>query len=437
MTIYRSGSIAIPRDQNLTELLHKSADLRLPLSHIICGDSLTNRSITIGELRARAGRIAKGLKDVLGPQDQARWALILPNSVEFLEIVHVVLWTGGVFCPVNYALKAAEIGHGLSVSRPDYIVAYGAVINVVEEAVMVAEKELRRQGVEWKRPHIVTVIARAKGHMHIPSDFLTDESLEIPHHDETSNRLASIHLSSGTTGKPKGVELTHYNFVANCYQLLHQDPGVYNSRSRTVAFTPWVHIGATTVPLFLGPWVGMFHHAMPAYNAEKFAALVGSIQATMFSGVPSVVLSLASGDLTFKYDFSRAQVINVGGAPFKADMVEKLYKLAPWRLNQVYGMTEAAGYVAYQRLGEALPEGLVGSLLPNVEARLVKEGTSDDAARGGPGELWVRGPNITRGYAFNSEANEKAFPEREWYNTGEYGGMELESRADKKQETFV
>jgi acyl-CoA synthetase (AMP-forming)/AMP-acid ligase II len=163
----------------------------------------------------------------------------------------------------------------------------------------------------------------------------------------------------------------------------------------------------------------MFHHAMPSYNAEKFAALVESTQATMFSGVPSVVLTLASGDLTSKYDFSRAQVINVGGAPFKADMVKRLYELAPWRLNQVYGMTEAAGYVAYQRLNEALPEGLVGSFLPNVQARLVKEGTCEDVPKGSPGELLVRGPNITRGYAFNEEASAKAFPDEGWYNTGE------------------
>ena len=418
-TVYRTRTISIPKDLNLTELLHRSACPTLPESHIICGDNLTNRSITIGELRSRAGRIARGLHEKLQPHDQARWALILPNSVEFLEVVHAVLWTGGVFCPINHALKAAEIGHGLAVSQPDFIIAYGSTLAIVEEAIVIAMKDLRRQGVEWRRPEVLTIISRAKGYQHVPDDFYGQQSLAVPHHEDTSTRLASIHLSSGTTGKPKGVELTHLNFVANCYQLRDQDPVVYSSRSRTVAFTPWVHIGATTVPLFLGPWVGMFHHAMPSYNAEKFAALVGSTRATMFSGVPSVVLNVVNGNLTRKYDFSQAEVINVGGAPFKADMVKKLYSLAPWKLNQVYGMTEAAGYVAYQRLHEKLPEGLVGSFLPNVEARLVREGTCEDAPVGGPGELWIRGPNITRGYAFNDEANAKAFPEKGWYNTGE------------------
>ena len=91
-------------------------------------------------------------------------------------------------------------------------------------------------------------------------------------------------------------------------------------------------------------------------------------------------------------------------------------------------MTEAAGYVAYQRLDETLPEGCTGRLLPGIEARLVKEGTVNDAPFGGPGELWLRGPNITSGYAFNDEANEKGFPEEGWYNTGDVCEFDSEGR---------
>lgn len=87
----------------------------------------------------------------------------------------------------------------------------------------------------------------------------------------------------------------------------------------------------------------MMHHAMPSYNLEEFGKLVGSNQATSFQGVPSVVLQLANSDITSKYDFSQAKMINVGGAPLKQDLVKRLMSKAPWRLIQVYGMTEAAG----------------------------------------------------------------------------------------------
>lgn len=428
MTIYNTDRpLDVPTDENLTELLHASA-YNIPDSHIIAADSLTNRSITLGELRDRAGRIANGFKTRLNPPDQARWAIILPNSVEFLELFHSVLWTGGAICPINHALKAAEIGHGIAVCRPHYVVAYGKILSTVEEAIRVAAKELAKDGVSWEPPTVVTVIAKASAHQHFPDDFLSSERLAIPHWQDTTQRLATIHLSSGTTGKPKGVCLTHRNFVANVHQLLAHDGVQFHPASKTVAFTPWAHIAMTTMPMFLGPYTGMFHHAMPSYNLEKFSQLVGSNQATSFQGVPSVVLSLAKSDVTERYDFSRAAILNVGGAPLKKNDLNKLMSRAPWKMIQAYGMTEAAGYVAYQRLDETLPEGCTGRFMPGIEARLVKEGKGEDAPVGGPGELWLRGPNITSGYAFNDEANQKGFPQKGWYNTGDVCTIDKQGR---------
>lgn len=418
MKIYSSQPISVPRDQNLTELLHTTA-WKLPESHLIAKDNLTNRSITLGELRDRSGRIAKGLKDTLKPLDQARWAIVLPNSVDLLEIFHAILWTGGVVCPVNHALKASEIGHGFAAARPHFIISYGHTIPTILEAIEVATATLRSEGVSWEPPQIVTIITRVPGLKHIPDDFLAPTRLPIPHYADTTARLASIHLSSGTTGRPKGVELTHRNYVANVLQLLAHDAAQFHKSSRTVAFTPWVHIGMTTMPLFVGPYTGMMHHAMPSYNLESFAELVGSNQATSFQGVPSVVLSLANSDVTSRYDFSKAQVITVGGAPLKPHLINKIMSKAPWKFIQVYGMTEAAGYVAYQKLNEVLPEGVVGHLLPGLEAVLKRENSTEDVPEGEAGELWLRGPNITRGYAFNEEANKKAFPMKGWYNTGD------------------
>ncbi|KAI1479101.1 acetyl-CoA synthetase-like protein [Daldinia eschscholtzii] len=427
MRIYRSGTIEIPKDLNLTELLHRSAYPDLPESHLIAKDSLTNRSITIGKLRDRAGKIAKGLKTKLNPVDQTRWAIILPNSVSFLETFHAILWTGGVVCPINHALKAAEIGHGLAVARPHFVVSYGDIIPVVTEALQVAKKELVDQEVSWERPKVITIINRVKGFSHLPDDYISSERLPIPHWSDTTDRLASIHLSSGTTGEPKGVELTHYNFVSNCYQLVAHDREQFNPAYRTVAFTPWTHIANTTLPLFLGPYTGMMHHAMPSYNIEEFAKLVGSNQATTFQGVPSVVIQMANSDVTSRFDFSHAKYINVGG-PLKKELKDRLLSKAPWKLIQVYGMTEAAGYVAYQKANEEPPDGVTGKMLPNVEACLKKEGSTEDVPEGQPGELWLRGPNITRGYAFNEEANKKGFPMKGWYNTGDVCTIDAEGR---------
>jgi 4-coumarate--CoA ligase len=415
MRIYKERDIDIPRDLNLTELLHQNAgSTPLPESHLIATDSLTNRSITIGELRNRAGRIANGLHKVLKPAEGDRWALILPNCVEYIELFHALLWAGGVGCPINHALKPAEIAHALVVSRPKFIFAYSEALPRIVEGIKIARKELA----SWPEPKIVTVIGRVKGYPYIPNDFLDDEKLAIPHYTDTTTRIASIHLSSGTTGNPKGVILTHHNFIANCLQLYAHDSAQFHSNSRTVAFTPFVHIAMTTMPLFFGPWTGMMHHAMPSFSLPAFGPLVSSVRPTSYQGVPSIALALANTDITEKYDFSQAEVINCGGMSMKKDLVERLTSKAPWKVLQLYGMTEGSPYIAYQKIGEVLPEGKIGHFLPGIEAMLKIEGTNKDAKEGGPGELWLRGPNICKGYT-DEGANEKAFPIKGWYNTGD------------------
>jgi acyl-CoA synthetase (AMP-forming)/AMP-acid ligase II len=364
MRIYKSGEIDIPQDLNLTELLHLSAGTQLPESHLIAKDSLTNRSITIGELRDRAGRIAKGLEKTLSPLQGDRWVIILPNCVEYIEVTHAVLWTS----PINHALKAGEIAHALMVSRPRFVITHGPILSKLSEALQFAQDKFEEDGHSWLMPRVITAVMRVRGYEHIPDDFFADERLAIPHYEDARKHLASIHLSSGTTGKPKGVELTHHNFVANCYQLYHHDPQQFHPGSRTVAFTPFVHIAMTTMPLFFGPWTGMMHHAMPVFDLEAFGQLVSSNQATSFQGVPSVVIALANTDITQRHDFSKAQFINCGGAPPKKDLVDRLLSRAPWKMIQVYGMTEGAPYIAYQRRAENLPDGVIGHFLPNIEA---------------------------------------------------------------------
>ena len=419
MRIYQEKNIEIPKDLNLTELLHQSAGkVPLPESHLIAKDSLTNRSITIGELRSRAGRIANGLSKSLNPSQGDRWALILPNCVEYIECFHAVLWTGGVCCPINHALKASEVAHALSVSQPKYIIAYGETLRTIISGIQLARNALIEKLINWPQPQVVTVVRRARGFKHVPEDFLDDEKLSIPHYENTADHLASIHLSSGTTGHPKGVRLTHHNFVANCYQLYAHDPKQFHSNARTVAFTPFVHIAMTTMPLFLGPWTGMMHHAMPSFSLEAFGPLVSSVRPTVYQGVPSIALAFANTDFTTRFDFSAAEVINCGGAPMKQDLCDRLTQRAPWQIIQVYGMTEASPYVAYQRLGEKHELGTVGHLLPGISAMLKVENTLEDAPEGGPGELWLKGPNICSGYT-DDEANKKAFPMEAWYNTGD------------------
>ncbi|KAH7119858.1 AMP-binding enzyme [Dendryphion nanum] len=422
MQTYSSPSqISIPTNLSLTQLLH-SSHTPLPPSHIIASDSLNHRSLTLHELRTNAGRIASSLSQLLSPPDQSHFSVILPNSCDYIEIVHAVLWLGGVVCPINHAIVAHEIAHGLSVTRPSYIIAYGPVISKIEEAIVIATRLLKDQKVHWPTPKIITIISPSTStttYPHIPQ-LPSASPLPIPTYQNTKTRLATLHLSSGTTGPPKAVRLTHYNFLSNTLQLSTHVPFQFSSSSRIIAYTPFAHIGNTTFPFFLGPYIGMHHHCMPVYSLSNFGPLVDSVKPTIFQGVPSVVVSFANTDVCDKYDFSSADKIDCGGMPFSPQVLNTLSKKANWRINQVYGMTEAAGYVAYQSLTSPSPSNAVGPLLPNIEAVLRIENGKKDAPLGGPGELWIRGPNITTGYAWNEAADGDAFPCGDgWYNTGD------------------
>ena len=195
MRIYKSSTtISIPQDLNLTELLHSSEEPGLHPSHLIAKDNLTNRSLTIGELRERAGRIANGLKTFYSPRDGSRWAVILPNSVEYLEVVHTVLWVGGVACPINHAIKAGEISHAFSVTRPDFVIVYGPVLPKVLKGVGIAARELKDGGVAWDGLKIITVIERTEGYKHFPDDFFPPQKLAIPHYHDTKRLDSSLYV---------------------------------------------------------------------------------------------------------------------------------------------------------------------------------------------------------------------------------------------------
>lgn len=212
MHIYRAKQkISIPDNINLTELLHTNSSNALPLSHVIAADNLENREITIGELQDIAGRLANGLRSAFKPRDQSRWAILLPNGIAFIEAVHAVLWLDGVFCPINLDLTPAEIGHALSVCKADYAIVYHETVPKVLKAFATA----KQSGSSFKTPQIVAALGSVDGYKTLHKDFLANKKLPIPRHPNPKKRLASIHLSSGTTGKPKGVGLSHYNYVAN------------------------------------------------------------------------------------------------------------------------------------------------------------------------------------------------------------------------------
>ena len=417
MHIYKEDTIDIPTDLNLIELLHSCArSPPLPDDHIIAKDDIEDRTLTISEIRDRAGRLAHGLTQAYDPRDQSRWAVILPNSVALIESCHAVLWLGGIFCPINHLLTPHDMGHALATCKPEYLVVYADIIDKVLEAINLA----RTIDPSLARPRIITAIG---SHPTFPSlsSFLSPSSLPVPHNNDTKHRLASIHLSSGTTGASKAVGLSHCNYIANVLQMYAHDPNHWSPSEQVVSYTPFVHIANTTIPFFLGPWTGMRHIIMAKYEMHACLKLVQQEQATAMQLTPSMAVAIANGDLAEKYDLSSIRHMVVGGLPISKEVYEKFLAKGNgrWKTVQLYGMTEASPYVSWQKVAEDVPWGAIGKLLPGVEARVIDEETGTDLPAGEKGEMWIRGPNVCGGYVDNADATKKAFRDGGWYNTGD------------------
>ncbi|KPI36238.1 putative 4-coumarate--CoA ligase 2 [Cyphellophora attinorum] len=420
MRIYHSEKdITIPQDLNLTQLLNNS---KYEPSTIIAQDDF-NRTLTIQQLKSTAGRLAAGLTDAFHPRDQSRWAVILPNSVAYLECCHAVLWLGGVFCPINHLLTPHELGNALAICQPEYITVSSDTLPRLQEGITLA---LTQQS-SYAAPQIIIGLGDSTTHPKIES-FLANDPLAVPVYPNTRQRLASIHLSSGTTGSSKGVALSHYNYVANVLQMLAHDPARFSpsarshaaQRERVVSFTPYVHIANTTIPLFLGPLVGMCHFIMAKFELEALCRIVEREKATAMQCTPAIAVAIADTNLCERYDLSSVQRMVVGGLPLPKEIYDRFMSKGQWKTVQLYGMTEAAPYVTWQTVSETLPiRGQLGKILPGMSARLVDADTGKDAAEGEAGELWIKGPNVVAGYVDNPTATAAAFREGGWYNTGD------------------
>lgn len=247
--------------------------------------------------------------------------------------------------------------------------------------------------------------------------FASSQTLPVPHYEDTQNRLASIHTSSGTTGLPKGVSLSQLNYISNVYELWSHDPDHWTTNESVISITPFVHLANEVIPFYLGPWTGMRHIIMASYDLEALGKLVEASKPTTVQMLPPIVKAVVRSDITKRYDFSSVKRINGVYVGLEQHEVEN-FGPGKWQTMQMYGLTEVACWVAMQKILKKLPVGDIGNLLPGMEARLVTD-SGQDAPKGGPGELWLKGTNITRGYIDNPEASKGAFPELGWFNTGD------------------
>lgn len=386
--------LAIP-EVALTRFLLENAGARGDKPALIdasSGRTLTYRGWADGVRATAAGLAQRGFRK------GEVFAIYSPNHPDYAIAFHAVSLLGGIITTINPAYTAGELSHQLKDAGARYLVTTTPFADKARAAAR--ENDLRE----------VFLFGDS-------FDALRDgggDPPEVP--IDARNDVVALPYSSGTTGLPKGVMLTHYNLVANilqstrCFGL--------ESSDTTLGVLPFFHIYGLVVVMNVSLHLGATVVTMPRFDLEQCLGAMEKYRVTYAYVVPPIVLALAKSPLVDKYDLSSLQRLFSGAAPLAPELARAASARLRCGMTQGYGMTETSPVTHCTREIDAPG---IGPPAPNTESKIVSITTGAELGPDEEGEICVRGPQVMKGYLNNPAATEAMIDSDGWLHTGDVG----------------
>lgn len=393
--------------------------------------------ISVADYRLYAQRIASGLRRS-GLQPGDRVLLFSGNTLFFPALVMGVIMAEGVFTGANPTYIARELAYQLKDSGARYLIcAEGSLdtgIQAAQEVGMSADrififddgvatfkgkKGEKRTELGAIRHWTTLMDSPAEGAAYAWPNLSSKEELD---------RIVALNYSSGTTGVAKGVMISHRNYVANCSQQVHMTMQVADYEEQRpskkyLCFLPMYHAMAQAVFVFSAAKQRIPVYMMPKFDFLEMLQNVQKYQITDLTLVPPVVVAMAKHPATRKFDLSSVRNVGSGAAPLGREVsaeFEKLWPNGQVNVKQGWGMTEVTCAATTFRPSKRSESFSVGELLANVEAKIVLDDEGKvEAPKGERGEVWVRGPNVMRGYWNKPDATKETLTSDGWLRTGD------------------
>lgn len=408
----------------LTRLLEQNLERFGDYPFIHYGESVySNR-----DLLESANKLASVLTEH-GLEKGDRVLVCMPNRPEVFFSYQGIMRAGGIVIPVMYLLHPSEIAYIVSNSAAKAIITSSAVLPNILQAVETVEQRplILVADLEDERADKENVKDLHKVMADAPAEF-TPPPLQ-------SEDVAVILYTSGTTGRPKGVMLTHRNLYSNSEAAVSLSQDV--EPETTIGVLPLAHIyGFTSAnSLYLR---GDSVVVLPKYDLRLLCQAIEKHKVRRFAAVPAMIYNMVTDPAALEYDLSSLEAVGSGSAPLPVTVIEAFKAKFSADVYEGYGLSEAAPTVSAHRRGEPIKPGSVGRAFPGVEMRIVDD-SGEELPIGEAGELIVRGENITPGYFQNEEATRAAIRDG-WLYTGDIARIDEDGYlfiVDRKKDLII
>lgn len=377
------------------------------------------------DTRMYADKIAGGLR-TLGIGKGDRVVVCLPNLPEVLFSYQGITRAGAIIVPVMFLLHAEEISFIMRNSGAKAVVTSSATLEKIDKAIQNLTDKPTVIVVDQESSDRITNLYDLMNQADAPDSGSTVQMDE--------NDIAVILYTSGTTGKPKGVMLTHKNLYSNAVNSAANDD---ESRGTTLGVLPLAHVYGLTVSnvcFLIGSSIVVF----PKFDTEEVFAAIEKYKVRSFSVVPAMVHAMLHHPKAGDYDLSSLESVGSGSAPMPVALIDKFKQKFGADVYEGYGLSEAAPVVTAHRMGMPHKPGSVGVPIPGVEIKIVDD-DDHEVPVGQVGELIVKGDNVSPGYFQNEEETQRAL-KGSWLHTGDLAKVDEDGYlyiVDRKKDLII